>query len=72
MLAARTYIADRDMAKAEDALQRVIQAEPTNLRAYSALGQLYFAQTSWTTRVRGSKRSHGGSREPSAPTHLSR
>jgi putative PEP-CTERM system TPR-repeat lipoprotein len=44
MLAARTYLANGDMAKAEGVLQRAIAKEPANLKAYDILGQIYLAQ----------------------------
>ena len=44
ILAARTYVAANEPAKAEDVLKRAIGANPANLDAYSLLGQLYINQ----------------------------
>ena len=44
LLAARTYAAADDPARAEQALRSVINVEPANLAAYSMLGRLYVAQ----------------------------
>ena len=44
MLAAETYRAAGDQAKAEELLKRAIDAEPQRLKAYSLLGELYVRQ----------------------------
>lgn len=43
LLAARIYGATGDPARVEATLQRVIELDPSNLRAFGALGQLYYA-----------------------------
>jgi tetratricopeptide (TPR) repeat protein len=43
LLAARIYAVTRQPAKEEQALKRVIEIEPSNLRAFGALGQFYYA-----------------------------
>jgi len=43
MLAARIYGMTNDPTRTEATLQRVIQIEPSNLRALGALGQFYYA-----------------------------
>jgi tetratricopeptide (TPR) repeat protein len=43
LLAARTYAVDRDAARAEQALRKVIELDPSALEAYSGLGQIYVA-----------------------------
>jgi Tfp pilus assembly protein PilF len=44
MLAARRYAATKNVQRAEELLRRVIETDPTYLRAYGALAQLYVAQ----------------------------
>lgn len=44
VLAARTYVAANQPAKAEEVLKRAIAANPANLDAYGYLGQLYLDQ----------------------------
>lgn len=44
MLAARSYVAAGQQAKAEDALKRAIATEPDSLEAYGLLGQLYIGE----------------------------
>ncbi len=44
MIAAETYTAAQDQAKAEQALRRIIEIAPMNLTAYSMLGRLYVQQ----------------------------
>jgi tetratricopeptide (TPR) repeat protein len=43
-LAGRTWAATGDMAKGEEFLGRAIDADPSNLEAYSQLGTLYYSQ----------------------------
>ncbi|MCX6545025.1 MAG: tetratricopeptide repeat protein [Acidobacteria bacterium] len=44
ILAARTYGSAGDMTKAEQALVKIIEVDPSNLQAYGMLGQLYVSQ----------------------------
>jgi tetratricopeptide (TPR) repeat protein len=44
MLAARTYAATGDLKTAEQLFRRVVSEDPTQLAAYSALGQIYAKQ----------------------------
>lgn len=44
VLAARTYFAAGDLAKAEEYLNKAVEAEPARLEAYTLLGQLYASQ----------------------------
>ena len=43
LLAARTYAVNRDAVRAEQALRKVIELDPSILEAYSGLGQIYMA-----------------------------
>src|SRR5262249_17835295 len=44
ILAAKTYAANKDMAKAEDYLHKAIDADPARLEAYGLLAQVYASQ----------------------------
>ena len=44
IIAARTHVAAGDAAAAEQALKQAISAEPSNITAYSLLGQIYISQ----------------------------
>jgi Tfp pilus assembly protein PilF len=44
MLAVKVYAAVGDARKVEDALKRLIDADPTNLESYNLLGQFYVTQ----------------------------
>jgi uncharacterized protein (TIGR02996 family) len=44
VLAARTHIANRDMANAETTLRKAIEYDSSNLTAYAMLGQVYLQQ----------------------------
>jgi tetratricopeptide (TPR) repeat protein len=44
MALAQVYAAQRDAAKSEETLKRVIQLSPTELTAYAMLGRVYIAQ----------------------------
>jgi putative PEP-CTERM system TPR-repeat lipoprotein len=44
LVAGRAYAQLQDFAKAEESLRKAIDADPTSLDAYGALGGLYFAQ----------------------------
>ena len=43
-LAASTYVAERDFAKAEQVLRHLIEVDPSSMQGYLMLGQVYVAQ----------------------------
>jgi tetratricopeptide (TPR) repeat protein len=44
MVGARTYAATGDLTAAEQLLRRILQKDPANMNAYSALGEIYLKQ----------------------------